>query len=87
MYFISQKIFVIYFIHLEAHLEMFFITTVSLHISLRNFHCTVLGRYNMHNHKLNFNESTEIVYDHSTWAKDEILLIISFIDFFQMHTT
>lgn len=41
MYFISQKIFVIYFIHLEAHLEMFFITTVSLHISLRNFHCTV----------------------------------------------
>ena len=46
-----------------------------------------LGRYNMHNHKLNFNESTEIVYDHSTWAKDEILLIISFIDFFQMHTT
>lgn len=32
--------------------------------------------------KLNFNKSTKVVYDHSTWAKDEMLLIISFIDFF-----
>lgn len=94
------------FIHLEACLGMFFITTISLHISLRNFHFTIKIFLICNVHpiafllqtcflegitstatKPNFNESTKVVYDYSTWAKDEMLLIISFIDFFQMHTT